>query len=112
MKAALLAPRVLVCPSGCDLRIPDVVNQDTGIPVGGGAATMHPCPALGGLDVPMVPEGIAHEGRTVDRDDYVGGDRVQTDHDGRPVMAYEIVRDDGTDRAVYAPCASAGVTNG
>lgn len=112
MRAHVLAPRRLVCPQGCPTVALDVLDRATGVPVGGGAATMHSCRALGGLEVPMVPEGIAHEGRALEREDYVGGERVQTDGDGRPVMAYEVVRDDGTDRAVFAPCATAGVTNG
>lgn len=106
MKALLLEPRRLICPNGCPTFAIDTVNQETKVPIGGGAATMHACRAFSGLDVPLVPEGIAYEGRAVDRGDYVNGEKVQV-HDDRPVMAYEIVRDEGTDCAVYAPCASA-----
>jgi hypothetical protein len=69
---------------------------------------MHPCRGLAGLTTPMVPAGTRCKAEAIEREDYVGGDLVQVDGNGRPVMAVEITRDDGTDRAVYAPCATAG----
>ena len=68
---------------------------------------MHLCAALGGLAAPLVPEGTRpYKLARVDREDYVGREVVQRDEDGRPAMATEITRDDGTDRAVLAPCAT------
>lgn len=65
----------------------------------------HPCAGLGGLTAPMVPADtkckvVAHE-----REDYIAGDAVQL-VEGRPVMSVEVVRDDGTDLAVYAATAT------
>jgi len=105
MSVPVLAPRRLVCPNGCGAVALDLFDHERHVPAGGGAATMHSCRALGSLDVPMVPEGIAFEGRALEREDYVGDEDVQVDGNGRPVMAYEITRDNGTDRAVFAPRA-------
>lgn len=67
----------------------------------------HPCAALAGLSAPFVPAGVRAEHRRVEREDYVGGEVVQTDGDGRPVMAVVTVRDDGQDCTVFAPTATA-----
>lgn len=67
----------------------------------------HPCPALAGLTAPMVEVGVRAKVEAVERDDYVGRELVQTDGNGRPVMAVVTTRDDGQDVAVYAPTASA-----
>lgn len=69
---------------------------------------MHSCRGLAGLTTPMVPAGTRCQATAIEREDYINGDLVQVDGNGRPVMAVEITRDDGTDRAVYAPCATAG----
>jgi hypothetical protein len=69
----------------------------------------HRCPGLAGLDAPMVPAGVKAMTIAIERDDYVGKEIVTLDGNGRPIMAVEIVRDDGTDRAVYAPCATAEI---
>lgn len=67
----------------------------------------HACRGLRGLSAPMVPAGtrakvVAHE-----REDYIAGDVVQTDGEGRPVMAIVTTRDHGQDVTVLAPCATA-----
>lgn len=67
----------------------------------------HACRGLRGLTAPMVPAGTRCKVEAVEREDYVGHELVQTDADGRPVMAVVTTRDDGTDVAVYAPCATA-----
>lgn len=63
----------------------------------------HPCPGLAGLDAPMVPAGTRCKVEAVEREDYVGGEDVRLDGDGRPVMSVVTTRDDGQDCAVYAP---------
>jgi hypothetical protein len=68
----------------------------------------HACRGLRGLTAPMVPAGTRCKVEALEREDYVGRDVVTTDGAGRPVMAVETTRDDGTDRAVFAPCAVAG----
>lgn len=70
----------------------------------------HACRGLRGLTAPMVPAGTRCKVERVEREDYVGGDLVTVDGEGRPVMAVETTRDDGTDLAVFAPCAEAGGT--
>jgi hypothetical protein len=59
-----------------------------------------------------VEAGVRAEHRTVEREDWVGGELVQTDEDGRPVMAVVTVRDDGQDCTIFAPTATATITGG
>lgn len=66
----------------------------------------HTCPGLKGLSAPMVEAGVRCEVVPVERDDYVGAERVQTDAEGRPWMAVVTKRNDGEDRAVLAPSAT------
>jgi len=86
------------CPN-CDLT--DVTHQAQP------HTQFHNCRGLRGLWTPMVPAGINCKVEARDRDDYVAGDMVQTDGEGRPVMSVVTTRDDGEDCAVYAPCATA-----
>lgn len=72
----------------------------------GAAAPQHQCPEMRGLVIPFVRKGTRAEARTVERGDYIGRELVQTDGEGRPVMAVQTVRDDGQDVAVYAPTAT------
>lgn len=67
----------------------------------------HSCSRLGGMSMPMVPQGVRAKVEAVVREDYVGAEDVQYDGDGRPIMAALTTRDDGTDVAVYAPTAHA-----
>lgn len=67
----------------------------------------HPCAGLRGLTAPFVTAGTACRVEAVERGDWVGRDLVQTDGEGRPVMAVVTTRDDGQDCAVLAPCATA-----
>jgi hypothetical protein len=65
----------------------------------------HTCRGLRGLNAPLVVEGTSCKVEAVERGDYVGTEQVQTDGDGRPVMAVVTTRDDGTDCAILAPAA-------
>lgn len=67
---------------------------------------MHSCRGLAGLTAPMVPVGTRCKVEAVERGDYVGGELVTLDGDGRPVMAVVTTRDDGQDCAVFAPLAT------
>lgn len=67
----------------------------------------HTCPGLGGMSAPMVREGERVKVVARMRDDYVAGELVQTDDEGRPVMAVVTTREDGEDCAVFAPVATA-----
>jgi hypothetical protein len=64
---------------------------------------------MAGLVVPLVPAGTRAESRPIERGDWIGKELVQTDANGRPVMAVQTVRDEGEDVAVYAPAATAGI---
>jgi hypothetical protein len=66
----------------------------------------HSCRGLRGLTAPMVPAGTRCKVEAVERADYVGRELVQTDGEGRPVMAVVTTREDGNDVAVLAPCAT------
>jgi hypothetical protein len=57
----------------------------------------------------MVPDGLRCKVEAVQREDYVGREIVQTDGEGRVVMAVVTTRDDGNDVAVLAPCAQASL---
>jgi hypothetical protein len=65
----------------------------------------HPCPGFAGLMVPLVRQGERVKIAAVEREDYIGPELVQTDGNGRPVMAVVTTRDDGQDCTVYAPTA-------
>src|SRR5262245_4951025 len=65
----------------------------------------HPCKGLRGLSAPYVAAGPRAKVEAVERGDYVGRETVQTDGEGRPVMAIVTTRDDGQDCAVLAPTA-------
>jgi len=67
----------------------------------------HACRGLAGLTAPMVPAGTRCKAEAIEREDYIGGEAVQYDGNGRPVMSVRITRDDGTDVAVYPPTATA-----
>lgn len=74
---------------------------------------MHPCRALRGVLAPFVEvhghELRKHSVRHVvnEREDYVGGELVRTDGEGRPVMSIVTERADGSnDCHVFAPTAT------
>lgn len=74
---------------------------------------MHNCPALGDLSAPYVEvtglelDRHAQHVTVVERDDYVG-DELVTVANGRPVMAVNVERADGSnDRVVFAGTAQA-----
>jgi hypothetical protein len=54
----------------------------------------------------MGPEGVRCKIESHEREDYINGDLVQTDGEGRPIMNVTTVRDDGQDCTVYAPTAT------
>jgi hypothetical protein len=86
-----------VCPN-CDQ------TAVTHIPPGTPASQFHICQR--GLSLPMIPEGMDAKVQVLEREDWVNGELVQTDDDGRPVMSAVTTRADGSnDTAVYAPSA-------
>lgn len=86
--------RHLVCPN-CTVEMSTPATK----PV------LHRCKGHAGLLAPMVPAGIKADVRTVEREDYIGGDLVQV-HEGRPIMAVVTEREDGQDVTVFAPTAT------
>jgi hypothetical protein len=71
-------------------------------------APMHPCGGAGGMTIPFIPAGTKGHTRLIEREDYVGGEQVQRDADGRVYMAAVTETDEGEHRAVYAPLAMGG----
>lgn len=71
----------------------------------------HSCRGLRGITAPLVPAGTDCKVEAVERGDWVGAETVQSDGEGRPVMAVVTTRADGSnDCAVLAPCATARST--
>jgi hypothetical protein len=70
-----------------------------------GKTPHHLCPRLAGLMVPLTPAGQDCKVEAVEREDYVGRELVQTDGNGRPVMAVVTTREDGQDCTVYPATA-------
>jgi hypothetical protein len=98
--AVLLAPEQhWVCPNCTETSVTHEVQPHT---------RFHACRGLRGLTAPMVPSGTHCKVEAVEREDYVNGDLVTLDGEGRPVMSVVTTRDEGTDAAVFAPCATAG----
>lgn len=67
----------------------------------------HRCKKMAGLPVALIPAGTSAKAEAIERQDYVGKELVQTDANGRVIMATVITRDEGQDCTVYAPCAVA-----
>lgn len=70
---------------------------------------MHSCSGLAGMIAPFVEAGLSCKVEAVEREDWIGQEHVQVNLDGRPIMAVETTRDDGTDRVVFAPTAIARI---
>lgn len=94
-----LTPEARWICNHCDFT--DVTNDPTP------HSRMHRCRGLKGMNVPMVPDGTKAKIETAEREDYINGDLVTTNTDGRPIAAAYITRDDGQDCVIYAPCATA-----
>lgn len=69
----------------------------------------HACAGLKGITAPFIEEGVKVQVSAVDREDYIGAEKAQTDETGRPVMAVRTEYSDGrNDLAVLAPTATGG----
>lgn len=67
----------------------------------------HACAGLKGISAPMVEAGTKVKISAIEREDYVGTEKVQTNTEGRPVMAVITEREDGSnDVSVFAPTAT------
>lgn len=66
----------------------------------------HICPKMGMLSAPMLPKGQAAKVVAVEREDYVGTEKVRLNAEGRPIMSIVTVRDNGQDAVVFAPTAT------
>jgi hypothetical protein len=90
------SPQRWHCSNGCDAA---AITYDAKLP-------MHPCPKMNGLLVPLILIGTKAKQEAVERGDYVGGELVQTDANGRVIMSVVTTRDDGQDCTVYPPTAT------
>lgn len=86
------------CPR-CDS---GAVTHDDKIP-------MHRCKELRNILTPLVVVGEKVKIEVVEREDYIGSEKVQLDESGRPVMSVVTTRDDGQDCTIFAPVAEVGV---
>lgn len=76
----------------------------------GAHTRLHTCAGLGGITAPLVREGTRCRVTALEREDYVGGELVQRNQDGRPIMSVVTDYPDGRrDCVVLAPTA---VSNG
>lgn len=66
----------------------------------------HPCSGFAGLMVAFVPDGTDCKIEAREREDYINGDLVQTDGNGRVIMSTVTTRPDGQDTTIYAPTAT------
>lgn len=72
-------------------------------PIPANAGRFHPCPKLHGLTAPMIRDGVDCKVIALERGDYLRDSIQRHGDDGKPYMAVETVRADGsTDRAVFA----------
>lgn len=97
MTVPLLGHTEWSCPN-CELEVRAPVPTEN---------RFHHCRTLKGLTAPMIPKGMSAKVETIDREDYVGDELVQTDGEGRPIMSVVTTRDDGQDVVVFAPTATA-----
>ena len=69
----------------------------------------HTCARLRGIQAPMLRKGAVGRIRVVEREDYIGTEKVQlVGEDKRPVMSIRTERPDGSnDTVVLAPVATA-----
>ena len=70
-------------------------------------SVMHPCAGLAGMTTPMVPAGTKCKVEAFEREDFIAGEEVQYNAEGRPIMSVVTTRETGEDCTVYAPCATA-----
>jgi len=100
MSVPLLLPeRRWYCPN---CQVTDITRQATE------HMPYHACRGLRGLMAPLVQIGVRAEVVVVEREDYIGTEKVHLDPErGRPVMAVVTKRDNGEDRIINAPVATA-----
>ena len=72
---------------------------------------IHRCSGQRGLTLPLVENGVRARVQLVEREDYIGQEQPMM-HEGRPIMAVTVTRDDSEDRLVFAPTARGGAANG
>jgi hypothetical protein len=71
---------------------------------------MHTCPGLSGMTAPLAPAGAPSDARLIAREDYLRGEDVPRDDEGRVWMAVKVTTDDSEHVAVYAPTAYASAS--
>lgn len=107
--------RVPILSSTQNWQCPNCHHKDvTNLPAAQAAVAsrFHPCGGLRGLTAPMVLAGTDCKVIAVERQDYVGSEIVQTDGNGRPVMAIHTEYADGrNDVAILAPTAQGSISS-
>jgi len=72
------------------------------------AIPMHNCPGLGMLSVPLIADGDQADVRILEREDYIGEEQGLQMVNGRPIMATETRRPDGSNDVVVYPGVAVG----
>jgi hypothetical protein len=89
-----------------DWSCPNCGLSDRTRPMPANASRFHPCPKLHGLTAPLIRAGMDCKVVAIERGDYLNGSIQRTGDDGKPYMAVETVRADGSnDRAAFAELA-------
>jgi hypothetical protein len=87
-------------------RCPNCGLTDRTRPMPANATRFHPCPKLHDLTAPLVRAEMDCKVVALEREDELRNSIQRTGDDGKPYMAVETERADGsTDRAVFPECA-------
>ena len=70
------------------------------------ASRFHQCPGLHGLTAPLVRAGTDCKVTAIPRGDYLRKEHQRTGDDGRPYMAVQTVRADGSNDTAVFPAAA------
>ncbi len=91
-----------------DWECPNCRASERTRPLPPNASRMHTCPGLHMLTAPLVRAGTDCRVVAVERGDYLRGEVQRTGDDGKPYMAVQTIRADGSnDVAVFAGAATA-----
>ena len=101
MAPVLHSTRIVYCPS-CGYE--DQVS-DPHVEPGQMVTHHHNCRHLGGNLVPLANKGTLAVHIVREREDYINGEHVLYDGFGRPIMAVNLLREDGMEANVFVPCA-------
>jgi hypothetical protein len=89
---------------------PNCAIEHTPVPGARPQGVLHRCPGLLGIEAPLVESGVKVSVRAIEREDYIGDEKVVYDAAGRPIMAVISEREHGSDLVINAPLATGSIT--